>query len=67
MLVLPSRELYKFLTDRIGNFDEIEPYSDLWKALKLDTGILIIIVIQQDGESFDVPKIPKGTDGRALG
>ncbi|WP_254846876.1 hypothetical protein [Leptospira kirschneri] len=46
ILVLPSRELYKFLTDRIGNFDEIEPYSDLWKALKLDTGILIIIVVQ---------------------
>lgn len=66
VLVLPSRNLYKYLTDRIGNFDEIEPYTDLWKALNLDSGILIIIVIEHDEESFNVEKIPKGTDGRAL-
>ncbi|BDA80242.1 hypothetical protein LPTSP3_g31720 [Leptospira kobayashii] len=66
ILVIPSRNLYKYLTDRIGNFDEIEPYTDLWKALNLDSGILMIIVIEHDAESKDVPRIPKGTDGRAL-
>ncbi len=66
VLVLPSRKLYKFLTDRIGNFDEIEPYTDLWKALTLESGILLIIVIEHDEESTDVMKIPKGTDGRAI-
>jgi hypothetical protein len=66
VLILPSRNLYKFLTDRIGNYDEIEPYTDLWKALKLEKGILIIVVIEHDEESFDVIKIPKGTDGRAI-
>lgn len=66
VLVLPSRELYRYLTDRIGNFDEIEPYIELWKSLNLNSGILIIIVIEQDAESTEVKKIPKGTDGRAL-
>ncbi len=66
VLVLPSRELYRYLTDRIGNFDEIEPYIELWKSLNLNSGILIIIVIEQDEESTEVKRIPKGTDGRAL-
>ncbi|HMY65140.1 MAG TPA: hypothetical protein PL048_00465 [Leptospiraceae bacterium] len=66
VLVLPSRELYRYLTDRIGNFDEIEPYIELWKSLNLNSGILIIIVIEHDEESIEVKKIPKGTDGRAL-
>lgn len=26
ILVVPSRELYKYLTDRIGNFEELAPY-----------------------------------------
>jgi hypothetical protein len=54
------------LTDRIGNFDEIEPYIELWKSLNLNSGVLIIIVIEHDEESIEVKKIPKGTDGRAL-
>lgn len=66
LLVVPSRELYQYLTDRVGNFEELEPYTDLWKALNVADGILEIIVIQQDSESFEVPRIPKGTDGRAL-
>ncbi len=65
ILVVPSRKLYKFLTDRIGNIQELEPYFELWKSVPCESGILEIVVIEQDAESFDVPKIPKGTDGRA--
>lgn len=65
-LVVPSRKLYKFLTDRVGNFDELIPYLDFWKAVKCENGVLEIVVVEHDAESFEVPKIPKGTDGRAL-
>ena len=65
LLVVPSRKLYPFLTDRIGNYDELEPYLPLWKATPCDKGILEIIVIEHDAESSSVPRIPKGTDGRA--
>ncbi|MHB8383840.1 MAG: hypothetical protein ACYDC3_16040, partial [Candidatus Binataceae bacterium] len=66
-LVVPSRRLYKFLTDRVGNFDELEPYLDLWRSLPCANGVLEIVVIEQDAESTSVRRIPKGTDGRALG
>lgn len=66
LLVVPSRKLYPFLTDRIGNYDELEPYIPLWRATTCKKGILEIIVIEHDAESLHVPRIPKGTDGRAL-
>ena len=65
-LIVPSRKLYKFLTDRIGNFDELEPYLDLWRSVPCQEGVLEIVEVEHDAESFDVPRIPKGTDGRAL-
>jgi hypothetical protein len=65
-LILPTRNMYKYLTDRIGNYPEIEPYFPLWRALKVDEGLLLIIAIEHDGVSQQVPRIPKGTDGRAL-
>lgn len=66
ILVVPSRNLYQFLTDRVGNWDELEPYIDFWKNIKCSNGILEIIVIEHDTTSLSSPKIPKGTDGRAL-
>lgn len=66
ILVVPSRELYKYLTDRIGNIAELEPYLDLWRSVPCKGGVLEIIVIEHDATSTDVPKIPKGTDGRAV-
>lgn len=66
ILVVPSRALYKFLTDRIGNMDELDPYLDLWRAVPCENGVLEIVAIEQDAESTKVPRIPKGTDGRAL-
>jgi hypothetical protein len=66
-LVIPSRKLYVYLTDRIGNYRELEPYVKLWKSVPCERGALDIVVIEHDAESCDVPKIPKGKDGRAKG
>jgi hypothetical protein len=65
VLVVPSRKLYEYLTDRIGNYRELEPYLKLWKSVPCKSGVLEIVVIEQDAESRDVPKIPKGKDGMA--
>jgi len=65
VLVVPSRKLYVYLTDRIGNIKELEPYFGLWKSVPCKSGVLEIVVIEHEAESFDVPRIPKGTDGRA--
>ncbi len=65
-LVLPSRNLYTYLTDRIGNYDELEPYFDVWRAVNINEGFLEIFVVEYDAKDNSVPKIIKGTDGRAL-
>lgn len=66
VLVVPSRELYRYLTDRVGNWSELKPYVDLWKSIPCSSGILEIVVIEHDATSKKVPRIPKGTSGRAL-
>ncbi len=66
VLVVPSRKLYVYLTDRIGNIQEIRPYFALWKSVPCREGVLEIVVIEQDAISNGVPRIPKGTDGRAM-
>lgn len=65
-LVLPSRKLYPYLTDRIGNYEELEPYFDVWRAVRIEEGFLAIFVIEHDQVDSKVPTITKGTDGRAL-
>ncbi|MGD0013444.1 MAG: hypothetical protein ABSD56_03315 [Bryobacteraceae bacterium] len=66
-LVVPSRELYKYLTDRVGNIQELEPYFVLWRSAACDNGVLEVVVIEHDTTSYDVPRIPKLTSGRAKG
>ena len=66
VLIVPSRNLYRYLTDRIGNYDELAPYFDLWRCIPCTNGILELVVIEYDETSTDVPRIPKGTSGRAL-
>jgi hypothetical protein len=66
VLVLPSRRLYAYLTDRVGNFQELEPYFGLWCSVRIDAGWLRVIEIEHDRESTAVASIGKGTDGRAL-
>jgi Restriction endonuclease BamHI len=65
VLVLPTRRLARFLTDRVGNFEEIEPYFRFWKKA-VTVGYLAIVAVEHDAESDEVPRIGKGTDGRAL-
>lgn len=65
VLIVPSRAMYMFLTDRVGNFAEIEPYLEMWKSLPCSDGVLEIVVIEHDAVSTSVPRIPKGSDGWA--
>ncbi len=65
-LIVPCRNLARYLTDRIGNFEELEPYFQFWlNSIITYPGVLVILGIEQDEISFDVPRIPKGTDGRS--
>lgn len=68
VLIVPTRKMYQYLTDRVGNYQELIPYFPVWQALasSIDEGLLAVIVVEHDGVSKDVPRIPKGTDGRAL-
>jgi hypothetical protein len=65
VLVVPTKRLAKYLTDRVGNFEEIEPYFRYWRRAA-GTGYLAVIAVEHDAESDEVPRIGKGTDGRAL-
>jgi len=66
VLVVPSDELKVFLTDRIGNIGELRPYLGLWGSVPIPEGVLRILVVEHDATSLSVPRIPKGTDGRAV-
>jgi hypothetical protein len=68
VLILPSRDMYTYLTDRVGNFRELEPYFPVWEqaVYPITEGYLSIIEIEHDDVSNNVPPITKGTDGRAL-
>ncbi|MBA3808168.1 MAG: restriction endonuclease [Solirubrobacterales bacterium] len=67
-LVVPSRALYPYLTDRIGNMGELKPYLPLWNAAseKVKDAALRIYAVEHDLTDEKVATIPKGTDGRAL-
>ncbi len=65
-LVLPSRKLYAYLTDRIGNYEELEPYFYVWRAVNINQGFLEIFVVEHDAIDSNISTITKGTDGRAL-
>lgn len=67
VLIVPTRAMYRYLTDRVGNLTELQPYFPLWRAVPITSGVLAIIAVEHDGVSKAVPRIAKGTDGRALG
>lgn len=67
ILALPVRETQRYLTDRIGNFEEIAPYFELWSRYPVPDGALRIYGVGHDKLDPSVPHIPKGKDGRALG
>jgi len=67
ILIVPSTEFAQYLTDRIGNIRELEPYFEFWQATPCKHGgVLEIAVIEHDATSTKVPRITKMTDGRAL-
>jgi hypothetical protein len=54
------------LTDRIGSYEELEPYFPMWQAIPFKEGVIGIIAVEHDKTDINVPPITKGTDGRAL-
>jgi len=66
LLILPSRNMYRYLTDRIGNYAELEPYFRVWENLSVKAGYLAVIEIEHDALDEAMPLIPKGRDGWAL-
>lgn len=65
-LVLPERSLYTYLTDRIGNVQELRPYFPMWRHIGISSGVLCVLGIEHDHLSDGVPQIPKGLDGMSL-
>ncbi len=68
-LIVPSRNLYEHLTDRIGNIGELSGYLSMWKDLepRVERGLLAISVVEHDMLTDDEahPYLPAGNDGRA--
>lgn len=69
VLIVPSRNLYEHMTDRIGNIGELSGYLSMWEGLKttVTRGVLAITVVEHDQLTDDVnfPFLPTGNDGRA--
>ena len=65
LLILPIKNLAQYLTDRIGNYEEIQPYFPLYQNIQIDSGIFGVISVDYDGISEEAPLIPKGKDGNA--
>ncbi|MBI2813515.1 MAG: restriction endonuclease [Opitutae bacterium] len=66
VLILPDRELYHFLTQRIGNYKELAPYFPVYRHLKALDGLLAVIAVSFDRTDPGVALIPKGMDGHSL-
>jgi len=69
VLIVPSRDLYGHLTDRIGNIGELSGYLSMWESIKTSVprGLLAITVVEHDELTDDenFPYLPMGNDGRA--
>lgn len=58
VLILPIFNLSYYLTDRVSNYEELEPYYDL-----LDNDPFIVIGFDADEYNPNAPILPKGRDG----
>ncbi|MCM2491108.1 hypothetical protein [Burkholderia glumae] len=69
VLIVPSRDLYEHLTDRIGNIGELSGYLSMWEGLKstVARGLLALTVVEHDEltDAPDIPYLAVGNDGRA--
>lgn len=66
VLILPDRELYRYLTQRIGNYKELAPYFPVYRHLKAVDGFLAVFAVSYDQTSADVALIAKGMDGHSF-
>ncbi len=50
VLIVPSRDLYEHLTDRIGNIGELSGYLSMWQDLGagVEHGLLAISIVEHD-------------------
>lgn len=65
ILILPTRNFSRFLTDRVGNYQEIAPYFPMYQQLSINEGVIGVIGIEHDDIDLLAPLIPKGKDGNA--
>lgn len=67
VIILPTRDLYTYLPDRVGNYPELVRYFPFWEAFlqHCEEGFFHIIQVEHDELSNVVPYIPKGSDGNA--
>lgn len=69
VLIVPSRELYTHLTDRIGNIYELNPYLSFWQRVgdTVRKGLLVVAVVEHDELTTDpsFPYLNVGSDGNA--
>jgi hypothetical protein len=66
VLVVPSKALAKYLTDRIGNIGELEPYIPMWADYPIKEGLLRFYIVEYDDLDPNAPVIPKGLDGMSF-
>ncbi|CAN5681028.1 hypothetical protein BH18ACT11_BH18ACT11_15130 [soil metagenome] len=66
MWVVSSGDLAPYLTDRIGNYPEFEPYFDLYSDLEVEDGYLGVAIVEHDEASLEVPLIEKQQTRRRL-
>lgn len=66
-IFVPTRNLYRYMTDRIGNFRELKPYFSIWRDSSNDVedGMLDIYGFEHDETDKSVPLIAQGPDGMA--
>jgi hypothetical protein len=65
ILILPIKELAQYLTDRVGNYEELQSYFKLYNNVQIDEGVLGVIGVTYDGLDSEAPLIPKGNDGNS--
>jgi hypothetical protein len=51
--------------DRIGNYEEFEPYFPLYRSLNIKEGVICVIAVTYDDVNINADLIPKGKDGNA--
>ena len=60
-LMMPIKEMCFYLTDRVSNYEELEPYF-----LLLNNIPFVVFGFDAEEYSPDVPLLPKGKDGMSL-